>query len=127
MPYISQSDRHPLDTGLRSPLNPGELNYCLTKTVIDGMDDSALLYGKLRAVCDAYLALKGTRYSYINDIVGALTCAKLEFVRRTGIRRFNDLFDMVAWDLYHAVGAPYEDAKINENGDVYPPTLRTNA
>lgn len=124
MPYITQSDRHPLDEGLRTPLNPGELNYAITKAVIDGMADPALLHHTLRGIVDAYLKLKGTRYSYINDIVGALTCAKLEFIRRTDIRRFDGLFDDVARDVYTEVGAPYEDGKINENGDVYPPMLR---
>ena len=40
-----------------------------------------------------------TRYAKINDIVGALECAKLEFYRR--------------------LAAPYEDTKIDSAGDVY--------
>ena len=38
-------------------------------------------------------------YSFINSIVGVLECAKAEFYRR--------------------VAVPYEDKKIQENGDVY--------
>lgn len=39
------------------------------------------------------------RYADYNEMVGVLECAKLELYRRTA--------------------APYEDVKINENGDVY--------
>lgn len=43
----------------------------------------------------------GGRYAQINDVMGACAGAQAEFYRR--------------------VAAPYEDKKIRENGDVYPP------
>lgn len=46
-----------------------------------------------------YLERKGLNYQHINDVVGALEGAKAEFQRR--------------------VVAPYEDTKIQQNGDVY--------
>lgn len=46
-----------------------------------------------------YVNTAGLSYQTINDIVGALDGAKAEFQRR--------------------VVAPYEDRKIQENGDVY--------
>lgn len=46
-----------------------------------------------------YLQVKGVSYQTMNDIVGALDNAKDEFRRR----------------IQH----PYEDNKIQENGDVY--------
>lgn len=46
-----------------------------------------------------YLDANGLSYQTINDIVGALEGAKAEFQRR--------------------VVTPYEDKKIQENGDVY--------
>jgi hypothetical protein len=46
-----------------------------------------------------YHKRKGARYQTINDVIGALEGAKAEFQRR--------------------IVAPYEDAKILENGDVY--------
>lgn len=46
-----------------------------------------------------YLNQKGKSYSTINEAIGVLECAKLE--------------------LYRRVAAPYEDIKIEENGDVY--------
>jgi len=46
-----------------------------------------------------YLKAKGTNYQHINDVVGALEGAKLE--------------------LYRRLVAPYEDTKIELNGEVY--------
>ncbi len=77
----------PVDSALGRNLGPqhprvsGELNYKLTMTVKE------------------YLDAHGLCYQTINDIVGALEGAKLEFYRR--------------------VAAPYENDKIESNGDVY--------
>ena len=46
-----------------------------------------------------YIQQRGLNYQHINDIVGALEGAKAEFQRR--------------------IVGPYEDKKIEENGDVY--------
>jgi len=50
-------------------------------------------------ICINYLKKKGNNYQNVNDIIGALDSCKLEFYRRQV--------------------APYEDLKIEENGDVY--------
>lgn len=50
-------------------------------------------------LCDLYLQDFGVSYQRISEIVGALECAKLEFARR--------------------VMAPYEQKKLEENGDAY--------
>lgn len=47
-----------------------------------------------------YLYAHGLRYDTVNDVDGAFDNAKQEFYRR--------------------VATPYEDQKIEENGDVYP-------
>ena len=52
----------------------------------------------LTRVCHLYLEEWGWYYRSINSIVGALECCKLE--------------------LYRRIAAPYEDNKIQENGDV---------
>ena len=46
-----------------------------------------------------YINEHGKSYSTLNEVIGVLECAKLE--------------------LYRRVAAPYEDIKIQENGDVY--------
>lgn len=52
-----------------------------------------------------YLQQHGLSYERIGDVTGALTNAAQEFYRR--------------------VAGPYEDEKIEKNGDVYPPDLLT--
>jgi hypothetical protein len=81
VPYIDQAARERLAQGAR-PETAGELNYALTRLV------------------DQYLVDKGgIRYAHLNEVVGALECAKLE--------------------LYRRLAVPYEDGKIREAGDVY--------
>jgi hypothetical protein len=81
MPYIKKERRDAIASG-DAPQDAGELNFALTTIV------------------DKYLQNKGNlRYAHINEVVGALECAKLE--------------------LYRRVAAPYEDQKRKESGDVY--------
>lgn len=80
MPYIKQESRATLLHGYDSPQDAGELNYLVTTIV------------------QRYYKEHGGRYQQINDVVGALEGAKLEFYRR--------------------IASPYEDEKIAENGDV---------
>jgi hypothetical protein len=80
MPYINRHDRTAIQEGFRRPTTAGELNFLITTIIKDFYDEDPC-------------------YQTINDVVGALEGAKIEFYRR--------------------VAAPYEDLKIKENGDVY--------
>lgn len=81
MPYVKPEIRDRIDRG-GTPENSGELNYAITRLL------------------DGYLKRKDLLgYAELNEVVGALECAKLE--------------------LYRRLMAPYEDDKIDENGDVY--------
>ena len=81
MPYVDSEARDRIGRG-QPPRNAGELNYAVTKLV------------------DDYLVSKGElRYAHLNEVIGALECAKLE--------------------LYRRLAAPYEDRKKDESGDVY--------
>jgi hypothetical protein len=82
MPYIHKDQRSQVNPlAARDPWTPGELNFQVTQLI------------------KVYVEAHGLSYATINDVVGALEGAKLEFYRR--------------------VAAPYEDRKIIENGDVY--------
>ena len=61
MPYIAQGLRK---TAERTPLNEGELNFAVTRLLLD------------------YLDRRGLSYATLNECVGALECCKCEFVRR---------------------------------------------
>jgi hypothetical protein len=62
-------------------ITPGELNFQITAVIKDYLDRQELAY------------------TTINDILGALEGAKMEFYRR--------------------VAVPYEAMKARENGDIY--------
>ena len=79
MPYITQTQKDNLYSAFAT--TPGELNYLITDTI------------------KTYLKTNELSYKTINDIVGALEGAKMEFYRR--------------------VAVPYENQKCHDNGDVY--------
>lgn len=79
MPYIVSDERDPTHPAE----DAGHLNYQITLLV------------------DDYIKRRGLRYSNINDVLGALEGAKLEFYRR--------------------IASPYEAQKCVHNGDVYSP------
>lgn len=75
MPYIKKKERD------LKPETAGGLNFQITKTIKE------------------YIEHRGLSYHTINDVLGALEGAKLEFYRR--------------------IAVPYEEGKLKENGDVY--------
>lgn len=80
MPYLTMGERASLDDG-RKAQKGGELNYQMSKLLND------------------FVAMKGLSYATINEAMGAIESAKIEFYRR--------------------VAAPYEDVKSRSNGEVY--------
>lgn len=71
----------------------------LKVTVLGIPNDPGELNYVLTQVIEDYRLIHGDKYATFNDIMGALEGAKAEFYRR--------------------IVAPYEDHKVNENGDVY--------
>lgn len=90
MPYIKQEERVRLAEETKFDLlkinSPGELNFLFT------------------VLAKVYLKQHGLNYQHINDVMGALEGAKLEF--------------------YARLARPYEQQKIAENGDVYGSSLK---
>ena len=80
MPYINKEQKE--SVAQNGAQTPGQLNYDITRLLIR--------YWKREFQ---------QSYTTINDILGALEGAKLEFYRR--------------------IGVPYEEGKMKENGDVY--------
>lgn len=86
MPYIKPQDKPKFEPALKALADvkiqsAGELNYLFS------------------CIAAQYMGQDRPSYQRLNDVVGALDGAKVEFQRR--------------------VVAPYEDIKIAENGDVY--------
>ena len=78
MPYIDAASK--IECEKNGPATAGQLNYKITMLLIE------------------YFNTWGS-YQSINDVLGALEGAKMEFYRR--------------------IAVPYEDKKIKQNGDVY--------
>tara|TARA_B100002019_G_scaffold29064_1_gene22977 strand:+ start:2540 stop:2812 length:273 start_codon:yes stop_codon:yes gene_type:complete len=89
MPYIKPEDREIYEPMIDVLMN--ELRYAENWKG----DLNFIVSTILNDLLTAY----GTSYSMLNDMVGVLECAKLE--------------------LYRRMAAPYEDEKIEDNGDVY--------
>lgn len=87
MPYIVKSRREGIAVELIAdhlnwiPANAGDLNFVVSTFIAN------------------YIREKGLKYANLNEMVGALECAKLE--------------------LNRVIIGPYEDEKIRENGGVY--------
>jgi hypothetical protein len=94
MPYIPQNVREALNDNLTFegldwvPENAGELNFLISTLIAN------------------YIRTKGLKYAVVNEMVGALECAKME--------------------LNRVIIGPYEDIKIAENGPVYDGILRSH-
>ena len=89
MPYITQADRERFNFGLEAFWETIQ-----SKGISNG--DLNYLYSMLAKF---YLMKHGKSYNTMSDVVKALECAKLEFYRRAM--------------------APYENTKLEQNGDVY--------
>jgi len=87
MPYIPQQQRDDIHHDLMvegtlwTPENAGELNFLVSTFIAN------------------YIKTKGLKYAVVNEMIGALECAKME--------------------LNRVIIGPYEDIKIAENGPVY--------
>ena len=80
MPYITKESRYYLDHHLCYPNTTGELNY------------------QFSMLAREYMARNRKTYKAMNDVIGAMEAAKLEFYRR--------------------IVVPYEEEKMAENGDL---------
>lgn len=63
------------------------------------IDDAGELNFYITTLIDSYINKNTKCYTTLNEVIGVLECAKLEVYRR--------------------IVAPYEDTKIEQNGDVY--------
>jgi hypothetical protein len=125
MPYITQTARQIIDDG-GIIQTAGELNYTFTQA-LKRFDPNKKLFLRsglteaLNLSIERYMSTSGLSYRVINDVLGALEGAKLEFKRRKGpgLNHVLNAIDEVKADFYRRVAAPYEDEKIKQNGDVY--------
>lgn len=95
MPYITQDKRKQIIEE-SDVFGDGEIFH---HVVMEHIDKPGELNYAITVMMINYLNRKGVSYTNMNEVIGVLECAKLE--------------------LYRRMTAPYEDTKIDENGDVY--------
>jgi len=88
MPYIKKEDR----------TRYGEIEEEIFKEWMRKEPNAGELNYLFTLIIDHYMCCKGEKYQNYNDVIGALEGCKLE--------------------LYRTKIAPYEDIKLDENGDV---------
>ncbi len=130
MPYIKRKFR----TGAATlPTDPGELNYGITLLAIrcvEGEFTTSQFIVETMRMVENYLESRRIpgHYTAFNEVMGVLACVPLELERRLSdtdehwtmvdkIRR-----EMIAYRemFYLLTVGPYEDGKLESNGDVFP-------
>mgnify|MGYP001259760178 CR=1 FL=1 len=91
MPYIKDEERQNLEQSLAS--------LAAQVIVKEDSTQAGVLNYCISALLNEVLKTNGVSYRNINELIGVLECAKLE--------------------LYRRVASPYEDEKIQSNGDVF--------
>lgn len=131
MPYIKQEIKDALHHGA-NPHNAGALTYMFTQALIH--NDPSDVGDALENVIQKYYVACNEVFRYANycTIMGSLTCAQYEFVRRRIQERGRKRKPPIPGDLQRVAAikdyiknyypkhvAPYEDTKLAENGDVF--------
>jgi alpha-glucuronidase len=133
MPYIIKASR---ERALNNPAMAGELNYAITMRLIEAYSRMGhpTALNKMKAelrelVMNYWINANSQNYQAINDILGALAGALMEFRVRTGRQSFGPhaiarqmiarAISPVVDEFYLTIAVPYERAKCEENGDVY--------
>ena len=91
MPYIDKAKREGFENALTS--------IVARMLSEDEADRAGILNYCISTLISKSLVSMGTNYVKLNELIGMLECAKLE--------------------LYRRVASPYEDEKVESNGDVY--------
>lgn len=102
MPYIKKQKRNEI-LEKDDPFGDGTIFHHIIAEHIETPGD---LNYAISVLVGLYVKYKGMSYTNASEALTAMDGAKLEFYRR--------------------VLAPYEDKKIKENGDVYPPEILTD-
>lgn len=118
MPYILRGIRKDLDDGA-APQEAGDLTYLLYRATLDWDGGSrADFHLVLGEEVDRFLAFRPRKYQIFAEILGSLYSTALEYERQHEDSRKALAIYAFASAFYSEVIAPYEDTKIQQNGDV---------
>ena len=124
MPYIEQIARDRLSRDGQYPTTPGEVNYLVSVMIAnhvrrhpDGLRYHVIndVIAQLETVIHGNGRAALEKDSLAHEIIGMLQLVRLPVLQVVGAVRCAQM------EFYRRVAAPYEDAAIKKNGDVYPP------
>lgn len=124
MPYITPQRREELENPLEPYVDPGDLTYGLYVAAIT--EDGDFTSGVIGAHVARYINNGEPKYERYALVLGCLYSCALELDRQQSKHLqseyidYADLIHCYAIQYYRDVIAPYEDTKIEQNGDVLP-------
>jgi hypothetical protein len=122
MTYLTQQRKEELADPKQMFVSPADLTYGLTVVAMSGKLGASFI-GALDEAIARYLGKSEPRFEDFAVIMGCLSCTSREMLRRRpNSARADIIAKMVgtyADAFYSEHIAPYEDIKINQNGDVY--------
>lgn len=129
MPYVSEDVKVRLIRDGDHARNVGELTYLLTFHALEEYTSAKAdeAYEAMKNEIEMYLVgLKSelgyeANYAILCGVVGSLECARREFRRRRPDSYIvqDEVLTEVLQEFYDKTVAPYEDTKIEQNGDVF--------
>lgn len=120
MPYLTKKRIAELKNPKAKVLGAGDLTYLMTKSLLDQPEGYSVSQ-RLEVDIARYMPDE-PRYENYAVVLGCLASTKMEYERRIvafHTHRCIEELDSFAADYYMDVIAPYEDKKIQENGDVF--------
>jgi hypothetical protein len=136
MPYLTDDRKEFLANPRNKLSTAGDLTYCLTEETLrhidtpvgaaDGVKETADWSDNMLSIIGRYLR-PAPRYADFALVLGCLDSTRRELLRRRHETTRSDvdvllaagLLEKLSRSYYANVIAPYEDTKIEQNGDVY--------
>jgi hypothetical protein len=122
MPYLSKKRKDELKDEKRLYTTAGDLTYGLTVLMIAAGKDEKIELNFLSEV-ERFTAKRPESFAMYAVVLGSLIAAEEEFERRVQSSEASEdilnCLTLFRTEYYSEYVAPYEDKKIEENGDVF--------
>lgn len=123
MPYLTADRKAHLDDGA-VPVTLGDLTYRLTVRLLEHSMNFEAVEAAMREEIDHFLHGKQLSFKDYAEVLGCMVATEQEFNRQRSkidptIWTNAHILERVISRYYQSDVAPYEDRKLEQNGDVY--------